>query len=71
LKTVAELIEELKLLPQDMLVYIEGYNGGVDDISELHFIKVERDAFKDVKYSGAHDYHYSDKSGTVVGILLA
>jgi hypothetical protein len=29
--TVAELLEELKKLPQDMLVMVQGYEGGYDN----------------------------------------
>jgi hypothetical protein len=56
MKTVAELIEELKLLPQEALVYGRGYEGGLEDIAEVLLVNVVRDVNKKEYWRGKHEY---------------
>lgn len=52
--TVKELIEKLKTLDQEMPVFINGYEGGYDDLTDLTNIEV----IKDVNtqwYYGSHE----------------
>ncbi len=39
--TVAELVEELKRMPQDALVVAEGYEDGYDTVKRVSLIAVE------------------------------
>ena len=60
--TVAELIEKLKKMPQDMMVVIPGYEGGYDN-PELKRDELIADANWDGKsknswYNGRHDECY-------------
>lgn len=60
--TVAELINKLKEMPQDMMVVIPGYEGGYDN-PELKFDSMILDANwngtnKNHWYNGRHDQHY-------------
>lgn len=68
MKTVAELIEELKLLPQDALVYGRGYDGGIEDIKVVIAVNVMRDAER--SWRGTHEYIDEASSTTQVGVLL-
>ena len=52
--TVAELIENLQNLPQDHLVVIRGYEGGVDEVNELEKARVVLDVNQEWNY-GSHE----------------
>jgi hypothetical protein len=60
--TVSELIEQLKNMPQDMMVVIDGYEGGYDN-PELSSSKLIPDSnwngkSKEAWYNGRHDVYY-------------
>lgn len=54
--TVAELIEQLQKLPGDWTVYVEGYEDGYDDISELRTGHFDRNV-GDGLWAGPHYRH--------------
>lgn len=54
MKTVRELIEELKELPQDMLVYVRGYEDSARDVETAEEIKVIRDYNKGSTWQQEH-----------------
>jgi hypothetical protein len=41
--TVRELIKQLQQQDPDHLVYLSGYEGGINDATQVHQIRVERD----------------------------
>jgi hypothetical protein len=51
---VRELIEALKLLDQDLEIYVEGYEGGINDAAIVNTIEVIRDV-NDEWYYGRHE----------------
>jgi hypothetical protein len=66
--TVAELIEELNKLPQDMLVLVPGYEGGYDNIEVQRNGTVVLDDNWDGQekfywYNGRHATYYKDMEG--------
>ncbi len=52
--TVAELIKNLQNLPSDHLVVIRGFEGGVDEVTDLEETKVVLDVNQDWNY-GSHE----------------
>ena len=52
--TVAELIENLQNLPSDHMVVIRGYEGGVDEVTDLESAKIILDVNKEWNY-GSHE----------------
>ena len=52
--TVAELIENLQNLPSNHLVVIRGYEGGVDEVTDLEETKVVLDVNQEWNY-GSHE----------------
>ena len=52
--TVAELIKNLQSLPSDHLVVIRGFEGGVDEVTDLEETKVILDVNQDWNY-GSHE----------------
>tara|TARA_R110000824_G_scaffold31704_4_gene102922 strand:+ start:563 stop:793 length:231 start_codon:yes stop_codon:yes gene_type:complete len=52
--TVAELIENLQNLPQDHIVVIRGYEGGVDEVTDLEKTRVILDVNEEWNY-GSHE----------------
>ena len=52
--TVAELIKNLQNLPSDHLVVIRGFEGGVDEVTDLEETKVVLDVIQDWNY-GSHE----------------
>jgi hypothetical protein len=60
--TVAELIEKLKFMPQDMMVVIPGYEGGYDnpEISSSTLVPDTNwnGTNKNHWYNGRHDHYY-------------
>lgn len=52
--TVAELIEQLRQFPPDHLVYVQGYEGGMCDVSTVKVVPIIRDVNTE-NYYGAHE----------------
>ena len=52
--TVSELIEVLTGLPQDNIVVVRGYEGGVDEIVELEQARIALNVNEEWSY-GAHE----------------
>lgn len=64
---VAELIEQLQKLPGDLIVYVEGYEEGYDDIKQLLTGDFRRDV-GDGLWSGPH-YYYGETPVTGVALI--
>ena len=60
MKTVSELIEELKAFPPDVRVVTSGYDGGYRDCGSLEIIKIVLDV-NDAWYYGPHDTPWDGK----------
>tara|TARA_Y100001963_G_scaffold142128_1_gene211231 strand:+ start:346 stop:666 length:321 start_codon:yes stop_codon:yes gene_type:complete len=52
--TVNQLIERLQEMPQDNIVVIRGYEGGVDEVTVLEDVRVELDVNAEWNY-GSHE----------------
>jgi hypothetical protein len=52
--TVSKLIEMLQKIPQDYMVVIRGYEGGVDEVTDLENARVILDVNKEWNY-GSHE----------------
>ena len=52
--TVAELIRNLQNLPQDHMVVIRGYEGGVDEVDEIEEARIALDVNDEWSY-GSHE----------------
>ncbi len=65
--TVAELIEQLKMVPQDSMVVIPGYEGGYDNPDVSTDTLVENDNWdgqeKFYWYNGRHAHYSVDMVG--------
>ena len=65
--TVAELIEQLKMVPQDSMVVIPGYEDGYDNPDVSTGTLVENDNWdgqeKFYWYNGRHAHYYRDMVG--------
>ena len=65
--TVAELIEQLKMVPQDSMVVIPGFEGGYDNPDVYTGTLVEIDNWdgqeKFYWYNGRHATYYKDMEG--------
>jgi hypothetical protein len=65
--TVAELIEQLKMVPQDSMVVIPGYEGGYDNPDVSTGTLVENDNWDGQEklywYNGRHAKYYTDMVG--------
>jgi hypothetical protein len=74
--TVRELIESLKNLPQDLIVVVEGLEGGFDNIeiykSCLVFDKNFNGKFKKDLHYGRHDFdhNWNEKYGEPNSVVL-
>ncbi len=68
---VKELIERLKELDQDALVFVNGYEGGVDDFGSISQIKVRLNVNEEWYY-GKHQVidRYSTEVANASGYLL-
>jgi hypothetical protein len=54
--TVKDLIEKLQSLDQELPVFVNGYEGGCDDLTDLKEIEVVRDVNSEKKwYYGSHE----------------
>lgn len=69
---IKELIKKLKTYPEDMLVVVEGYEEGYDDIESIRTIQTDlyanrdKDSFKKVWWEGIHG---ETEKGTLVLLL--
>lgn len=61
---VKELIEELKKLPEDLMVVISGYEGGVYEVTNLDEVKLTLHA-NDAFYYGDHEIEEGGKTPAV------
>lgn len=63
--TVAELIEKLKCMPQDMMVVIPGYEGGYDNPEVTSSTLIPDSNWngnsKNSWYNGRHDTYYQNE----------
>lgn len=57
---VAQLIQALQKLDQQLPVVVRGYEDGVNDVQKICPIRIERDARKGIGYYGQHDYAAGD-----------
>ena len=64
---VSEFIEKLSKLPQDALIVVDGYEGGLDGVVDTSIINVNYDESKAWYYG---PYETSDKKG-VAAIYLS
>lgn len=64
---VTELIEKLKKLDGDLEVFVSGYEGGYNDISDDIIITKFKKNVNTEWYYGNHEI---DKNGDVKGIVL-
>ncbi len=53
--TISELIEQLQKLDPSLEVYINGYEGGYDDVEKIEHIEVCRNFYEDDWYYGNHE----------------
>ena len=52
--TIKELIEKLQSFQEDTKIVVAGYEGGFNDVSTIHEIKIKEDVNKEWFY-GAHE----------------
>ena len=68
---VKELIEELQKLDPELLVVVRGYEGGVNEASNIHLCDVELDCNTGIEYYGKHEILYDgDKPWKENGIVV-
>jgi len=60
--TVRELIEFLQEMPQDYMVVVRGYEGGVDEVTDLENTRIELDVNQEWNY-GSHELLDSRDNG--------
>ena len=53
--TVYELIEKLQKLEPTLEVYVNGYEGGYDDVEKIEHIEVCKNFYYDEWYYGNHE----------------
>lgn len=63
----SELIAELQKLPPDTVVYVPGYENGLDDITKTELVQVKRDVQLTNWYFGDHEITEDGESGFVIG----
>lgn len=74
--TVGELIEKLQQFDPNMLVMVDGYEGGVDELRQVGEREVILNYHKDVWYYGRHEVHgyllakEKDKYQTITAVYL-
>jgi hypothetical protein len=61
--TVQELIEKLQKLDPMLEVYVEGYEGGYDDLYKIEHIEVCRDFYTEEWYYGNHEEFNAIRKG--------
>lgn len=64
--TVADIIQKLNQLPQDALVLVDGYEGGLDAVIDTKVIHILYDEKKEWYYGPYED----SENSTQVGIYL-
>lgn len=64
--TVKELIEKLKTMPQEAIVLLDGYEGGLSDIGTIKTASVDLNVNKE-DYYGPHE---ESDSGSTEAVLL-
>jgi hypothetical protein len=60
---VSELIEQLQQLDPSLEVYINGYEGGYDDVEKMEHIEVCRNFYADEWYYGNHEEFNAVRKG--------
>lgn len=82
--TVSELIEKLKTFKQDLLVLVDGYEGGLDDlrvVDDVHGLGMIVDVVLDANWDnekqckirswdGRHDFVWADRDNGVTCIRI-
>ncbi len=63
--TVAELKAALNQYPDEMLVYVRGYEGGVNDLDRFEVNPIRRDQNKEWYY-GTHEVQYEGQSEEIL-----
>lgn len=61
--TVQELINQLQNLDPTLEVYVNGYEGGYDDVDKIEHIEVCRDFYYDEWYYGNHEEFNAVRKG--------
>jgi hypothetical protein len=61
--TVEKLIEQLQQLEPTLEVYVNGYEGGYDDVDKIEYIEVCRDFYYDEWYCGNHEEFNAVRKG--------
>lgn len=64
---ISELIEKLSSLDPNLEIFVEGYEGGCDDISDSFVIET---VLKNVNTKWYYGPHEINKNGDTKGILL-
>jgi hypothetical protein len=70
---VAELMLLLSTFPEDHNVYVEGYEGGLEDVKSdrVNTVRVLRDGIGPDPYQGPHEHIYiREDSHNDVGVLI-
>ncbi len=60
--TVRELIEFLQEMPQDYMVVVRGYEGGVDEVTDFENTRIKLDVNQEWNY-GSHELLDSRDNG--------
>jgi hypothetical protein len=68
--TVKELIQSLEKLPEEQMVVIRGYEGGVDEVTDLENTRIELDVNEEWNY-GSHELLDSRDAGDGDNIVEA
>ena len=68
--TVKELIQSLEKLPKEHMVVIRGYEGGVDEVTDLENARIELDVNEEWNY-GSHELLDSRDDGNGNNIIEA
>lgn len=63
--TIRELIKELEMFDKDTLVMVRGYEGGVEDITEIADEKVDLNVNAEDWY-GSHEVNRDGKTKAIV-----
>ncbi len=65
--TVGKLIQQLKLLPSETLVLVDGYEGGYADISKPKSVKVKLNVNQEDYYGPHEESIDADVNAIVIG----
>ena len=71
--TVKELREKLAEYPDDMEVFVDGYEGGVDLLTATHIRKqaIKKNANSEDRIFGRHEIPWNSKDADCEGIVLS